>query len=116
MHTAQLSNVLNNESLFYTCIIPFVIFFGSFAFVMYPLRDVLHPTRARPLLPSLHAWFICALLHDNAWRLPLSSMRCALPGSAAANRIESLHCAMVELLLCIRLSSAHAWLTCGPRP
>ncbi|KAK9802845.1 hypothetical protein WJX73_006722 [Symbiochloris irregularis] len=41
---AKLSNVLNNESLFYVCIIPFIIFFGSFAFIMYPLRDVLHPT------------------------------------------------------------------------
>eukprot|EP00775_Hariotina_reticulata_P008323 gene8323-8508_t len=41
---AQLSNVLSTEALFYTCIIPFIIFFGSFAFVMYPLRDVLHPT------------------------------------------------------------------------
>jgi AAA family ATP:ADP antiporter len=41
---SQLSNVLSTEQLFYTCIIPFIIFFGSFAFVLYPLRDVLHPT------------------------------------------------------------------------
>lgn len=40
----QLANVLSNESLFYVCIIPFIIFFGSFAFIMYPLRDQLHPT------------------------------------------------------------------------
>ncbi len=40
----QLSNVMNTEQLFYTCIIPFIIFFGCFAFFMYPLRDVLHPT------------------------------------------------------------------------
>jgi AAA family ATP:ADP antiporter len=40
----QLANVLSTESLFYACIIPFIIFFGAFAFVMYPLRDVLHPT------------------------------------------------------------------------
>lgn len=42
----QLSNVLSNEALFYTCIIPFIAFFGSFAFIMYPLRDQLHPTGA----------------------------------------------------------------------
>lgn len=41
---AQLANVLSTEALFYTCIIPFIMFFGAFAFIMYPLRDVLHPT------------------------------------------------------------------------
>jgi AAA family ATP:ADP antiporter len=40
----KLSNVLSNEQLFYTCIIPFIAFFGAFAFFIYPLRDVLHPT------------------------------------------------------------------------
>jgi ATP/ADP translocase len=43
----QLANVLSTEALFYTCIIPFIIFFGAFAFVFYPLRDVLHPTGAQ---------------------------------------------------------------------
>jgi hypothetical protein len=43
---AQLANVLSTESLFYACILPFIAFFGSFAFFMYPLRDVLHPTGA----------------------------------------------------------------------
>ena len=42
----QLANVLSNEALFYVCIIPFIAFFGSFAFIMYPLRDQLHPTGA----------------------------------------------------------------------
>ena len=40
----QLANVLSTEALFYACIFPFIAFFGSFAFVLYPLRDVLHPT------------------------------------------------------------------------
>jgi AAA family ATP:ADP antiporter len=40
----QLANVLSTEALFYTCIFPFIAFFGAFAFVFYPLRDVLHPT------------------------------------------------------------------------
>lgn len=40
----QLANVLSSEALFYTCIIPFIIFFGSFAGLMYPMRDILHPT------------------------------------------------------------------------
>jgi len=41
---AKLANVLSSEALFYTCIIPFIVFFGAFAGVLYPLRDVLHPT------------------------------------------------------------------------
>jgi hypothetical protein len=44
----QLANVLSNEALFYTCIFPFIAFFGAFAFVFYPLRDVLHPTGVFP--------------------------------------------------------------------
>jgi AAA family ATP:ADP antiporter len=40
---AQLANVLTTQALFYTIIFPFIAFFGSFAFILYPLRDVLHP-------------------------------------------------------------------------
>lgn len=42
----QLANVLNNEQLFYTCIFPFIAFFGAFAFVLYPMQEMLHPTGA----------------------------------------------------------------------
>jgi ATP:ADP antiporter, AAA family len=41
----QLSNSLSSENLFYACIIPFILFFASFALVMYPMRDALHPTQ-----------------------------------------------------------------------
>lgn len=41
---AKLANVLSTEGLFYACIIPFIVFFGSFAFLLYPLRDIIHPT------------------------------------------------------------------------
>ena len=40
----KLANVLTSEQLFYTCILPFIAFFGAFAFALYPMRDVLHPT------------------------------------------------------------------------
>jgi len=40
---SKLSNVLSKERLFYTTIIPFIAFFGLFAAVLYPLKDVLHP-------------------------------------------------------------------------
>ena len=42
----QLANILSTEKLFYACIIPFIIFFGAFAFVLYPMREALHPTGA----------------------------------------------------------------------
>eukprot|EP00193_Tetraselmis_chui_P004026 CAMPEP_0177769938 /NCGR_PEP_ID=MMETSP0491_2-20121128/10627_1 /TAXON_ID=63592 /ORGANISM="Tetraselmis chuii, Strain PLY429" /LENGTH=593 /DNA_ID=CAMNT_0019287057 /DNA_START=106 /DNA_END=1887 /DNA_ORIENTATION=+ len=42
---ATLSNWMSTQQLFFTCLIPFVIFFGSFAYILYPLRDVLHPTQ-----------------------------------------------------------------------
>jgi AAA family ATP:ADP antiporter len=40
----KLSNVLSKENLFYSCIFPFIAFFGAFAFFMYPIVDILHPT------------------------------------------------------------------------
>eukprot|EP00899_Mesostigma_viride_P007464 jgi/Mesvir1/16719/Mv15110-RA.1 len=40
---SQLANMLSPEALFYTCIFPFITFFGLFAFVLYPMRDAIHP-------------------------------------------------------------------------
>lgn len=40
---SKMSNVLTKERLFYATIIPFIVFFGLFATVLYPLKDVLHP-------------------------------------------------------------------------
>ena len=40
----QLANTLGTQALFYTVIFPFIAFFFSFAFVFYPMRDILHPT------------------------------------------------------------------------
>lgn len=41
---AKLSNNLSKQKLFYTIIAPFLIFFALFATVLYPSRDLLHPT------------------------------------------------------------------------
>ncbi|KAJ9521828.1 hypothetical protein QJQ45_024703, partial [Haematococcus lacustris] len=63
---AKLANVLSSEALFYACIIPFIIFFGSFAAFMYPLRDMLHPTGklANSCPPVCAAW--CENLLESA--------------------------------------------------
>ncbi|PSC70569.1 ADP,ATP carrier chloroplastic-like [Micractinium conductrix] len=54
----KLANVLNTEQLFYTCIFPFIAFFGAFAFVLYPMQEALHPTEwAEGMLAKMgHRW------------------------------------------------------------
>jgi ATP:ADP antiporter, AAA family len=40
---AKLANNLSPRTLFYVTLAPFFIFYALFAFVLYPLRDILHP-------------------------------------------------------------------------
>ena len=39
----KITNLFRRENVFYLCIVPFLIFFGLYAFVMNPFLDVLHP-------------------------------------------------------------------------
>ena len=41
---SKLSNIFSKKTLFYGTITLFITFFTLFAFVLYPLKDVLHPT------------------------------------------------------------------------
>ncbi|MEI8295225.1 MAG: Npt1/Npt2 family nucleotide transporter [Alphaproteobacteria bacterium] len=41
---AKLTNILSRENVFYAVVTPFVVFFGLFAFVIYPNLDALHPS------------------------------------------------------------------------
>lgn len=41
---AKLTNVLSRENVFYAVVTPFLIFFGAFAFIIYPNIDMLHPS------------------------------------------------------------------------
>ncbi|MFZ0565381.1 MAG: NTP/NDP exchange transporter [Chlamydiales bacterium] len=50
---AKLSNRLSKQALFYTITIPFLIFFGLFASMIYPNKDWLHPTTAADSLQSV---------------------------------------------------------------
>jgi len=45
------SDLLSNEHLFYATLSPFILFFGAFAFLIYPHLDVLHPAQA-----TVRAW------------------------------------------------------------
>lgn len=40
---AKITNLFKRENIFYLCILPFLIFFGLYAFVINPFVDVLHP-------------------------------------------------------------------------
>jgi len=42
---SALSNRMGGQALFYTMLSPFLAFFGSFAAIIYPMRDVLHPNQ-----------------------------------------------------------------------
>lgn len=41
---AKLSNILSKKALFYTITAPFLIFFALFSTVIYPNKEILHPT------------------------------------------------------------------------
>lgn len=41
---SKMSNILSKPALFYATIIPFLVFFALFATVLYPNREILHPT------------------------------------------------------------------------
>lgn len=39
---SKLANVLNPRALFYSALLPFLVFFGAFAAIIYPSREVIH--------------------------------------------------------------------------
>lgn len=81
---SKLSNKLSKPALFYTTIAPFVLFFGLFSTVLYPLRDVLHP---HAFADKLQAWLptgfqgLIAILRN--WTFSLFYIMSELWGSVA---------------------------------
>src|SRR5436190_16489336 len=58
----KLSNILSRSALFYTCPIPFLLFFAAFSLIIYPNKELLHPTMEsitalRESCPNIK-WFI----------------------------------------------------------
>lgn len=69
---AKLSNILSKENLFYACIVPFIVFFGAFAMIIYPNKGLLHPSAEtvqayQQAIPSLR--FIFALWGDWSYSI-----------------------------------------------
>lgn len=83
---AKLSNVLSKENLFYTCLVPFIIFFGAFAYIIYPNKDILHPSSEsvqamQQALPHLR--FIFALW--GAWSYAIFYIMSEMWGSVVVS-------------------------------
>lgn len=41
---AKLTNIMSRENVFYAIVTPFLVFFGAFAFIIYPNLETLHPS------------------------------------------------------------------------
>jgi hypothetical protein len=82
----KLSNVLSKEQLFYSCIFPFIAFFGTFAFFMYPLVDILHPTAfADFLVQKLGTRFLGPIAIVRNWTFVLFYVMAELWGSVVVS-------------------------------
>ncbi|GIL54861.1 hypothetical protein Vafri_10553 [Volvox africanus] len=81
-----LSNRLTSEALFYTCIIPFILFFGSFAALLYPMRDALHPTEfCKELLATAGPRFAGPIAILRNWTFCLFYVMAELWGSVVVS-------------------------------
>lgn len=80
---AKLSNILSKENLFYAAIAPFLIFFGLFAFVLFPYRELVHPTTSADYFQSILPQGLEGLIacYRN-WTLSLFYILAELWGSA----------------------------------
>ena len=79
---AKLSNIFNREVLFYFVISSFLAFFCIFSLVLYPLRDVLHPTElADTLQAALPPGFMGAIAVMRNWTFSLFYVMSELWGS-----------------------------------
>lgn len=79
---AKLTNLFSRERIFYMTIIPFITFFGLFAFVIYPNSEMLHPSHETVVsmqakMPYLK-WFIAM---GGTWSYSLFYILAELWGS-----------------------------------
>lgn len=80
---SKLSNMLSKENLFYATIVPFVVFFALFGFVLYPNREHLHPDALadslQAILPVGLTGLVSCIRH---WTFSLFYIMAELWGSA----------------------------------
>lgn len=79
----KLSNRYSQEKVFYFIISGFLLFFGAFTFILYPLRDVLHPHQFADYLEGiLPVGFKGLIAMIRNWTFTLFYVVCELWGSA----------------------------------
>jgi AAA family ATP:ADP antiporter len=66
---AKLSNILKPTSLFYAVVLPFLIFFSSFGFWIYPNIELVSPTQAADTMEVFIDTSLPARMHDTMHRL-----------------------------------------------
>ncbi|KFK42425.1 hypothetical protein AALP_AA2G254500 [Arabis alpina] len=83
---SKLSDVLSKKALFYTVMIPFIVYFGAFGFVMYPLSNYIHPEAlADKLLATLGPRFMGPLAILRIWSFCLFYVMAELWGSVVVS-------------------------------
>lgn len=83
---SKMSNLFSREALFYTCIIPFIIFFLAFGFLIYPNIGVLHPVAFCASIASrLPAGFAAPIAILKNWTFALFYTLAELWGSVVVS-------------------------------
>ena len=79
---SKMSNVLEKKNLFYCSLMPFIIFFFLFGFVLYPMKEVLHPS-------NMHVFFLPEGLQATLriWTFSLFYIFAELWGSVALSML-----------------------------
>jgi len=67
---SKLSSMFSKDQLFYVTATPFFIFYGLFAFVLYPNRDLIHPEMPPAVLADERCAFQSACLQCRIHTLP----------------------------------------------
>jgi AAA family ATP:ADP antiporter len=79
---AKLTNVFSREKIFYISIVPFIVFFGLFAFVIYPNSASLHPSQETVLaLQASYPFFKWFIAMGATWSYSLFYILAELWGS-----------------------------------
>lgn len=74
------------KNVFYACVIPFLIFFASFALFMYPARSVIHPHGLVDILANhLPAGFSAPLAIIRNWSFALFYVMAEMWGSVVTS-------------------------------
>ncbi len=82
---AKLTTTFSKQAVFYIVIIPFIIFFGGFAFILYPLKAHVQPIESaaylKSILPSTPGFQAIVAIYSN-WTYALFYVLAEIWGSA----------------------------------